>query len=424
MGPNETAGREQAKRDQGCRAPAYVPGFARDERVPKPREPRFCSALYLLHAAHQGVARAEVARQAEALLMTEDGKSDPDCAWLGLQALAYVGNLGRMEQHHDALAQDVRFASSSRHREVLALSRAHVALLTGDVTDVERLLLTPAIGRASSRSVLRLAVAWLVEAQVTLGELDRAQRLLAEHDLLDGFDTNETDGPHVLAARGSLHTAAGRPRQAIEDLRACGRLLAALDVNNPAVIPWRSRAVPAALAAGRADLAVALAEDELAAARTWGSPRTIGTALHAVALARRDARAPALLEEAVELLDLAHARTEQLRALHDLSTILAAQGDPTAARRALESALIVARRSGNRSRPGHLGSATPRARDAAVRLTRQELKIARLARAGYTNKRIAETLYLTVRTVEFHLSGAYRKLGITGRRELADALDR
>jgi DNA-binding NarL/FixJ family response regulator len=53
-------------------------------------------------------------------------------------------------------------------------------------------------------------------------------------------------------------------------------------------------------------------------------------------------------------------------------------------------------------------------------LTTQEAKIAELARAGYSNKQIAEKLYLTVRTIEFHLSNVYRKLRISGRRELMD----
>lgn len=42
-----------------------------------------------------------------------------------------------------------------------------------------------------------------------------------------------------------------------------------------------------------------------------------------------------------------------------------------------------------------------------------------MAARGLTNREIAETLHLTRRTVELHLSGAYRKLGITGRAELA-----
>ncbi len=46
-----------------------------------------------------------------------------------------------------------------------------------------------------------------------------------------------------------------------------------------------------------------------------------------------------------------------------------------------------------------------------------------LAAAGRTNREIAETLYLSVRTVETHLSHAYRKLGVRSRTELALALE-
>ncbi|MEU5021636.1 LuxR family transcriptional regulator [Streptomyces angustmyceticus] len=53
------------------------------------------------------------------------------------------------------------------------------------------------------------------------------------------------------------------------------------------------------------------------------------------------------------------------------------------------------------------------------RLTPQERKILHLARDGHSNRDIAGRLFVAVRTVEFHLSGAYRKLGITGRRQLA-----
>lgn len=50
--------------------------------------------------------------------------------------------------------------------------------------------------------------------------------------------------------------------------------------------------------------------------------------------------------------------------------------------------------------------------------------MARLARSGRTNRQIADELFLSVNTVETHLAHAYAKLGITGRRQLADrALD-
>ena len=51
-------------------------------------------------------------------------------------------------------------------------------------------------------------------------------------------------------------------------------------------------------------------------------------------------------------------------------------------------------------------------------LTRAEARVARLARDGLSNREIGRRLFVTPKTVEFHLSSAYRKLGISSRREL------
>ncbi len=52
-------------------------------------------------------------------------------------------------------------------------------------------------------------------------------------------------------------------------------------------------------------------------------------------------------------------------------------------------------------------------------LTPSERRIVDLAAAGATNPEIAQTLFVTVKTVEMHLGNAYRKLGIGSRRQLA-----
>ena len=72
-----------------------------------------------------------------------------------------------------------------------------------------------------------------------------------------------------------------------------------------------------------------------------------------------------------------------------------------------------------------LAGARPRrlARAGRDGLTPAELRVAELARHGSTNKEIAQALFVTLRTVEMHLSNAYRKLGIDAREGLAGALD-
>jgi DNA-binding CsgD family transcriptional regulator len=55
-------------------------------------------------------------------------------------------------------------------------------------------------------------------------------------------------------------------------------------------------------------------------------------------------------------------------------------------------------------------------------LTPQERHIAQLARGGLSNSEIGARLFLSPRTVEWHLRKVFAKLGIRSRRELADVL--
>jgi DNA-binding CsgD family transcriptional regulator len=55
-------------------------------------------------------------------------------------------------------------------------------------------------------------------------------------------------------------------------------------------------------------------------------------------------------------------------------------------------------------------------------LTATERRVADMAADGMTNREIAQALFVTLKTVEVHLSQSYRKLGIGSRRQLSEAL--
>lgn len=418
---------------KGVRAPWRTTALRRDTVVYSPgvlmRDegdrmlPELRAAVRSIELANLGVSRSTVTEQTERVLESDGVRSEVHCAWLAILALHYTGDLVSADAQCERLARDPVWAASPRRQDLLTLLRARSSLMSGDAVRASDLLKS-VLSRRTPTLPTCLAVAWLIEALVDLGEFDQAHQMLLEHGFAGRLSPHLPDRVHVLAARGALHMAVGRFRHAIDDYTACGRILTAFNVINSAVVSWRSKAAFGALAVQRYDLALALAEDELIAARKWGSARGIGTALHAVAMARRDETSTGLLEEAVQLLDLGQARTEMMQALYDLGSMQVERKDVAGGRSRFEAAGEVARECGNafwaeRVRPAleRLGDY-----DGSRALTRQELKIAQLARAGYSNRRIAETLFLAVRTVEFHLSGVYRKLAISGRQELVTAL--
>ncbi|MFJ1584794.1 LuxR C-terminal-related transcriptional regulator [Streptomyces sp. NPDC088197] len=402
-----------------------APGIRRadDGERARPDETEVSAAPRVLELAHRGVNRSTAMRQAERLLAADERRADADSVWQAVLTLLYAGDTSSASAHCARLAREPLWSGSVRHRQTLALLRARIKLLGGDTSGAVRIL-RAVLARGRSGTRVPLAAVWLTEALVGTGDLDGAWTVLQENGMVGALDLEGHDRAHVLAARGALHLAAGQFRQGIDDCLSSGRLLASHGIDNPAVVAWRSAGALGAAVAGRRDLAVALAEDELVAARKWGSARVLGTALRAVAVARRDKTSLVLLEEAVDLLRLADAQGEVAQALYDLGALRAERKDAAGARSRFTAAAAVARTCGNTFWAHRAESALRRlgGPGAPRGLTPQEARIAQLARAGYSNRRIAEALFLNVRTVEFHLSGVYRKLAISGRGELVMVL--
>lgn len=344
--------------------------------------------------AHHGIHRLAAVQLAERALAGGDCVSDPTCVRHAVLTLVYAGDLLSAEAQLD------------RHGVAFTLLRARIRYLAGDCAGAHEEISGPVHPEARGP-----ALVWLVEILVQRDELGRAEALL------EPLDPDGPDRAAVLAARAAVHLAANRYESAVDEYLACGKWLSTAEIHNPAVVAWRSRAALAALATHRVDLATALAYDELLAARRWGSPAAVGAALHPVALLQADDRGVDLLADAVRLLDVARTRGDQLWALYDLGLVLRKKHDSGAT---LRQADRLARWGGYTRWSRRTRSALDSL--SAPALTKQEARIARLAAAGHSNKQIAAKLSLTVRTIEFHLSGAYRKLGISGRRELGAVL--
>ena len=134
-----------------------------------------------------------------------------------------------------------------------------------------------------------------------------------------------------------------------------------------------------------------------------------------------------VFEEAVALLAASPARLESARAEFGLGSALRRRGQVAGARPHLARAGEQATLCGAAGLAGlaatELRVAGGRPRQRAVSgidaLTPSERRAVEFAALGRTNRAIAQELYVTPKTVEVHLSSAYRKLGITSRGELA-----
>ena len=138
------------------------------------------------------------------------------------------------------------------------------------------------------------------------------------------------------------------------------------------------------------------------------------------------------LKESEAVLSGSGLRLEQARTQFELGAALRRAGRRADARKALGRAFALARECGGlrvaRQATEELRVAGARPRRDSLRgrdvLTASELRVAQLATDGKTNAQIAQQLFVTLRTVETHLTHAYQKLDINRRTELQAALDR
>jgi DNA-binding CsgD family transcriptional regulator len=301
--------------------------------------------------------------------------------------------------------------------------RAFASMKLGSLVDAEADAVSGLQQAAIPRPIGLAALGVVLVERDRLGE---AEGLMTQ----ERFGRRSVRVPWFLEARARVHAAAGRLDEALEDLLECGRIEQDWDVRTPAFSTWRAHAASLLASLGRHDEAIRLAREELERCRAFAAPGPTGAALRTLGTLTDGDAGLALLEEAVEVLRPSPERLELARALLEQGAALRRGGRRAGAREPLRRALELARGCGAEVLAAcahdELVAAGARPRrdptESRSRLTASELRVARLAADGLTNREIAQALFVTEKTVETHLRSVFRKLAIGSRSQLARTL--
>ncbi|MFC0453670.1 helix-turn-helix transcriptional regulator [Rhodococcus jostii] len=395
---------------------------------PGPRPPRAIDLLLdglatrFIEGYAAGVPQLKNALRA---LNRDDGLSEDDARWLWL-ACRVATDVWDDESWHELASLQVRLARSAGALNVLPIAltyRAGVCVHAGEFAAASALIdetetITQATGNAPLRYTSLVLAAWRGQEpevlKLTQASLDDATRrgegraiTLAEYAtavLYNGF--GQYQAAFEAAQKACEH----------DDLGLCGWALIEL--------------IEAAARNGRTQAAAAAFERLEERTRASGTDWALGIEARSRALLSDAAAADALYREAIERLTRSRivvhlfrarllygewlrrenhrsASREHLRAAHEMFSHIGADGFAERARRELLATGETARK---------------RTVDTFGELTAQEGQIARLACDGYTNPEIGGQLFISSRTVEWHLRKVYTKLGIGSRRELRNML--
>ncbi|MFI1152695.1 AAA family ATPase [Streptomyces sp. NPDC020817] len=280
----------------------------------------------------------------------------------------------------------------------------------------------------------------LIRACTAMGRFTEASRL-ADRQVPKGLLTG-LHGLAFLRARGLYRLAVNQPHAALADFLEAGRLMEDGRVDRPAFLPWRTDAAEALLRLGEGARAEQLALQQLALPDAQ-RPYVRGVSLRVRALAGDPKRRAAVLGQAVEALHRSGDRVEAARAMAELGRALQADGSAAKGSAMVRSAWNLAKEAEATALCREIlpdaplttpPATTTRDRDRApseapetaattAKLSSSEQRVATLAAQGLTNREISAKLYLTVSTVEQHLTRVYRKLQITSRGDLPTGLD-
>jgi DNA-binding CsgD family transcriptional regulator len=406
-------------------------GTEPDGEKPSPAQQALLGELaieWLLAGRPCDAVRAAANRALAGLELPMDDGASGLPFYNAVSALTWADDLDLAEASLDRALAEAEGRGRVMAVALASFRRATVSYLRGRlgaaVTDAERAVEFSDRGWAShlpaARGILALAL-------IELGELARAASALAPGEGPE-HRPEAPNEPIFLQARATLRLVEGGAAAALKDALAAGRIMTEhLRSLTPAIVPWRSLAATAHHQLGAIAEAQRLTAEEVELARAFGAPRALGAALRVQGALAGGNRGIASLREAVGVLAGSLARLEQARALADLGAALRRAGEEDAPA-VLQQGLELAERCGAVVLAARLheeltasGVRAPHRVKNPVTLTPGEERVARLAASGLSNREVAQTLFVSVRAVEFHLNNVFSKLGISSRRQLVPA---
>ena len=373
-------------------------------------------------AVHRGVALAESSPE-----LREDPELLP---WLAIAPLFLrEAGAGRL-----LLDQALELA---RERRALGALPFVLNLLARDQATTSRWAIAEStyqetIGLAretDQRTDLAFGLAGLAWLQAQRGREEETRRLAAEALELSAALGTRVYEVWATAALGELELGRGDAARAAEHFEQQARLLAELGITDVDLSP-AAELVDAYLRLGRRDDAELLTAQFTSAARAKGQPWSNARALRCRALLADDADIVPSFEQALEQHAQAGGAFETARTRLAYGERLRRGRNRVLARVQLREALdtfehLDAAPWAERARTELAASGERlRRRDPSTldELTPQELQIAMLLACGRTTREAAAALFLSPKTIEYHLRHVYLKLGIHSREELSQVL--
>ncbi|MFI1968796.1 helix-turn-helix transcriptional regulator [Streptomyces cinnamoneus] len=352
-----------------------------------------------------------------------------------LLALVHAGRLETAATWCERLLSEAERLKAPVTSAVLMGLRALIAARRGRLLDAAEHA-TAALRRMPDQSWgvgIGLPLSVLIYTGTAMGRHEEVTELLDRPVPREMFHTRY--GLHYLYARGRHQLATGRAHAALADFVECGERMRRWHMDVPDLLPWRTGAAEAWLALNDTARAARYVDEQLS--RSAGaSTRARGAALRVLAATRPPAARRGLLERALEASRDAGDAYETARVLADLGGAHKEQKDSAKGRLLVRQALRAADECGAQelyrslqpspgrgAPPAPSGQDRRRATAESASLTAAERRVASLAAHGYTNRDIAAKLFITVSTVEQHLTRVYRKINIRHRKDLPTNLD-